>query len=72
VDGRIIFFRREALLEQIFFSLDPGGFMKILEFSDVERASLRQFRPLGAVANECGFGRSSMYKEEERWGGGKV
>jgi hypothetical protein len=46
--------------------------MKILEFCDVERASLRQFRLLGAVANECGFGRSTMYKEEERWGGGKV
>jgi len=72
VDGRRFFFRRQSLHSQIFFSLETGGFMNFLEFCDVERASLRQFRLLGAVANECGFGRSSMYKEEERWGGGKV
>ncbi len=50
MDGRRFFFRRQSLHKQIFFSLEAGGFMKILEFCAVERASLRQFRLLGAVA----------------------
>jgi hypothetical protein len=67
------FFSEDNLfINRFFLSLEAGRFMKILEFCGVEKASLRQFRLLGAVANECGFGRSSMDKEEERWGGGKV
>ncbi len=62
MDGRRFFFLIQSLHKQIFFSLKAGGFIKISEFCDVESASLGQFRLLGAVANECGFGRSSMYK----------
>jgi hypothetical protein len=37
LDRRRFFFRRRSLHKQIFFSLEAGGFVKILEFCDVEK-----------------------------------